>query len=88
LHEHEGSHVHEHAGLKTLGFPMVLNLIISVVELVGGLLSNSLALLSDAFHNFMDTFSLVVAWFSEKVASKPSDKKRTYGYKRPDAVCS
>jgi cobalt-zinc-cadmium efflux system protein len=69
-----------------LGIPVLLNLLISLVELLGGLLSNSLALLSDAFHNFMDTSSLVVAYVSEKIALRPSDRKRTFGYKRAEIL--
>lgn len=87
MHDHAGHrHGNHEAGVKTLGFPVLLNLLISLVELVGGLLSNSLALLSDAFHNFMDTFSLIVAYVSEKIALKPSDRKRTFGYKRAEII--
>src|SRR5437868_14735977 len=59
-----------------------LTLAILVVELAGGLLSHSLALLSDAGHVLTDVFALGVAWFALEQSRRPADRRRTYGYQR------
>jgi cobalt-zinc-cadmium efflux system protein len=53
-----------------------------VAEIIGGLLSGSLALLADAGHMFTDTVSLFLAWFAARMARKPADTLRSYGYHR------
>lgn len=55
---------------------------ILVVELAGGLLSHSLALLSDAGHVLTDVFALGLAWFAVEQSKRPADHRRTYGYQR------
>ena len=59
-----------------------LTFVVLLVELVGGLLSHSLALLSDAGHVLTDVFALGLAWFAAEQATRPADRKRTYGYQR------
>jgi cobalt-zinc-cadmium efflux system protein len=59
-----------------------LNLAITVAEVIGGLLSGSLSLLSDALHNFSDGFSLVLSYIALKISGKNRDRKNTFGYKR------
>lgn len=59
-----------------------LTLAILLVELAGGLLSHSLALLSDAGHVLTDVFALGLAWFAVEQAKRPADQRRTYGYQR------
>ena len=53
-----------------------------IVEVIGGVLTGSLALLADAGHMLTDTAALALAWFAFRVATKPADAKRTYGYHR------
>lgn len=53
-----------------------------IVEVIGGIVSGSLALLADAGHMLTDTAALALAWFAFRVATKPADAKRTYGYHR------
>ena len=53
-----------------------------VVEVIGGVLSGSLALLADAAHMFVDTVSLLFAWIAFKLSRRPADRARTYGYHR------
>lgn len=60
----------------------MLNLFFTAVELVGALLTNSVALLADALHDFGDSVALVTAWVLERKARKPADGKRTFGYAR------
>ncbi len=76
-----GGHSHDVAGHK-LKTALFLTAIILVVELVGGLLSHSLALLSDAGHVFTDIFALGLAWFATAQAERPADASNTYGYHR------
>ena len=54
--------------------------------MVGGILSGSLALLSDAVHNLSDTIAIALSYFAYKVALKPKDAKRSYGYKRAEII--
>jgi cobalt-zinc-cadmium efflux system protein len=59
-----------------------LTLAVLVIELAGGVLSHSLALLSDAGHVLTDVFALGLAWFAVEQAKRPADGRRTYGYQR------
>lgn len=63
-----------------------LNLLLTVVELVGGILSGSLALLADALHNFGDCGSLLVALIARRWSRKRADRQRTFGYARAEVV--
>src|SRR5438874_12034453 len=69
-------------GGTRLRFALGLTLVILVVELAGGLLSHSLALLSDAGHVLTDVFALGLAWFAVEQSKRPADQRRTYGYHR------
>src|SRR5579864_5438047 len=59
-----------------------LTLAVLLVELAGGLLSHSLALLSDAGHVLTDVFALGLAWFALEQSKRPADRRRSYGYQR------
>jgi cobalt-zinc-cadmium efflux system protein len=61
---------------------ILLNGFITLVEIAGGIFSNSLALISDAIHNLSDTLALILAWAANKVGEKDADTKKTFGYKR------
>lgn len=67
---------------KNVGFAAFLNILFTIIEIIGGLLTNSLALLADALHDFADSFALIVAWYAEKQAKKPATSKMTFGYRR------
>ncbi|TMG16126.1 MAG: cation transporter [Chloroflexi bacterium] len=69
-------------GGTRLRFALGLTLVILVVELAGGLLSHSLALLSDAGHVLTDVFALGLAWFAIEQSKRPADQRRSYGYQR------
>jgi cobalt-zinc-cadmium efflux system protein len=73
-------HVNERGA--TLKKALALTLVILLVEFVGGLLSHSLALLSDAGHVLTDVFALGLAWFAVEQSKRPADQRRTYGYQR------
>ncbi|HEY1420085.1 MAG TPA: cation diffusion facilitator family transporter [Candidatus Dormibacteraeota bacterium] len=66
----------------TLKRALALTFVVLVVELAGGWLSHSLALLSDAGHVLTDVFALGLAWFAVEQAKRPADQRRTYGYQR------
>jgi cobalt-zinc-cadmium efflux system protein len=67
---------------SALKLALALTCLVLVVELVGGLVSHSLALLSDAGHVLTDVFALGLAWFAVAQASRPADARRSYGYHR------
>lgn len=60
---------------KNVGFAAALNILFTVIEFIGGLLTNSLALMADALHDFADSFALIIAWFAEKKAKSPQRVK-------------
>jgi cobalt-zinc-cadmium efflux system protein len=74
--------VHVHGGEAGLRRALVLTVAVLVVELAGGILSHSLALLSDAGHVLTDVFALGLAWFAIAQSRRPADTKRSYGYQR------
>ena len=78
-----GNHsVHRGNPSGRLLISILLNGLITLVEIVGGIFSNSLALISDAIHNLSDTLALALAWLANKVGVRAPDAKRTFGYKR------
>lgn len=89
--DHSGhSHAHGHKDLEgsRLLLAVVLNAIITIAEIIGGLLSNSLALLSDAIHNLGDTVSIIVAYIANRVGKKSANKRKTFGYKRIEILAA
>ncbi|HHV02992.1 MAG: cation diffusion facilitator family transporter [Bacteroidales bacterium] len=83
-HHHYNSHTALHG--KKLLWVTLLNFIITLAEIVGGLLSNSLSLLSDAVHNLGDSMALLFAWIANRLGNKKADKRRTFGYKRAEIL--
>lgn len=83
-HGHSHGHHHHHGEMsgKRLAFSVVLNLTITIVQIIGGLLSNSLSLLSDALHNLSDGIALWIALIAERISKKTANNDRTFGYKR------
>lgn len=81
-HSHDHSHHHHQANKKALLISFILIAAFMITELIGGLLTNSLALLSDAGHMLSDAFSLGLSLFAFKFGEKIADESRTYGYKR------
>ena len=82
-HSHNHSHGHDHSGkLSRVRLAFLLNLSFAIFELIGGYWFNSFAVLSDAIHDFGDALALAMAYFLEKSAQAPADRKFTYGYQR------
>lgn len=84
---HNHSHHHGAQG-KNLLFSIVLNLVITVAQVIGGILSGSLALLSDALHNFSDVLSLVFSYVAHKLSRKKASVNQTFGYKRAELIAA
>jgi len=73
---------HNHTHTKHIKTAFILNAVFTLIEFGGGYYTNSIAILSDAFHDLGDSFSLGIAWYFQKLASKKSDNAFTFGYKR------
>ena len=83
MHSHGNGHHHHHHGTGAiLRWSLVATTLFVVVELVAGFQAHSLALLSDAGHNFTDALALALAWAGFYLQSKPADESKTYGYHR------
>jgi cobalt-zinc-cadmium efflux system protein len=95
-HHHDHSHAHGHAGHShapdRFGFAFAvgaaLNTAFVVAELVFGYAANSLALISDAVHNFSDVISLLLAWVAGWLARKQPTEQHTYGYRRASILAA
>ena len=89
IHDHSHSgHQHSELSGRNLFISIVLNVAITIAQVVGGLLSGSLALLSDALHNFSDVISLVVSYVANRLAKKEASIDRTFGYKRAEILAA
>ncbi len=85
-HEHHNhshhNHAHHHETTKNIQVAFFLNLFFTIIEIVGGFLTNSVAILSNAIHDLGDCLSLGMAMYFQKLAKKGSDTSYSYGYKR------
>ena len=90
-HDHHG-HSHAHSGTenteKNLLLSALLNLLVTVAEIIGGLVSNSLALLSDALHNLGDTSAIFIAFLANLISKKEGTSKKTFGFKRIEILAA
>jgi len=83
-HSHDSNQVSH----SKLVFTIILNLIITAAQIVGGIISGSLALISDAIHNLSDSISVILAWLAQVLSRKPSTVKSTFGYKRAEILAA
>jgi cobalt-zinc-cadmium efflux system protein len=87
-HSHDHGH-HHHGKDQTIGrlwISIILNFIITAAEFIGGIISGSLALLSDALHNLNDTTSLGISLVARKISKKEANRDKTFGYKRAEII--
>lgn len=84
---HVHIHKHEVKG-KNLVYSILLNVLITIAQLVGGIISGSLALISDALHNFSDVLSLGFSLFAHKLSRKKASINQTFGYKRAELIAA
>ena len=73
---------------SNLIFSIFLNLLITIAQIIGGLVSGSLALISDALHNFSDVISLVFSLVAHKLSRKKASIEHTFGYKRAELIAA
>jgi cobalt-zinc-cadmium efflux system protein len=85
---HRKSHRHQPISERNLLIATLLNFVITIVEIAGGILSNSLALLSDALHNMTDAFSTFIALIATRVGKRNATEKKTFGYKRIEILAA
>jgi len=81
-------HIDPTAGSTRIVWAVVINILLTVVQIVGGILSGSLALIADAIHNLSDALSLGLALFARIVARRPADDTMTFGYGRAEIVAA
>ncbi len=88
-HDHaHHHHVDPEMGDRRLALAVVVNLGLTVAQIVGGILSGSLALIADALHNLSDAASLVIAFAARRIARRPADAGMTFGYGRAEMVAA
>ncbi|QIE59882.1 cation transporter [Rasiella rasia] len=86
-HTHTHSHQNDLKG-RNLLLSIGLNIVITVAQVIGGILSGSLSLLSDALHNFSDVLSLIISYVADKYSKKAASFDKTFGYKRAEIIAA
>jgi cobalt-zinc-cadmium efflux system protein len=81
-------HVDPEAGDRRVFAAIAVNMGLTVAQIVGGIISGSLALIADALHNFSDAISLIIAFGARKIARRPRDAEMTFGYGRVEVVAA
>ncbi len=96
-HDHDHAHGHGHghhhhidpaAGDARVAAAVAINVLLTVAQVVGGVLSGSLALIADALHNLSDAASLVIAFAARRIGRRPNDAEMTFGYRRAELVAA
>lgn len=84
MEKHHHSHHHGIGNIETKNITVafLLNLSFTIIEIVGGIFTNSVAILSDAAHDFGDTVTLGIAWYFQKLGKRQENEVYTYGYRR------
>lgn len=83
-----GHHHHHNRRESSLKWSIFLNVIITAAQVVGGIISGSLALLSDALHNFSDVISLIVSYVALLLGKNDASQDKTFGYKRAEIIAA
>ena len=84
-HHHHHNEVTQKA-VKLLILSFVINMLLSVAEIIGGIISGSVSLIGDALHNTSDGFSILIAVIAFKIGNKKASAKYTYGFKRAEII--
>lgn len=87
------SHIHSHnsgseTSEKNLFITMALNFFITIAEVIGGFISGSLSLISDALHNFSDGIAIIITYIAMRLSKKPKTFKYTFGLKRAEIIAA
>src|SRR5690606_11257942 len=79
---HDHGHGHAHGESTRIGFAFWRNFIFTIIEFIGGLLTNSVAIMSDAVHDLGDCLAIGFGWLASRLALRAPDADYTYGYRR------
>jgi len=87
MHDH---HHHDIEGMadRRLGWAIAINVLLTAGQIAGGIVSGSLALVADALHNLGDAAALAIAWLARRIARRPPDHLKTFGYRRAEVVAT
>lgn len=85
---HSHSHIDKNTSSLKVGFTIILNLIIGVAEVIGGLISGSLSLISDALHNFSDAVAIIISYIAIKISKISQTEGFTFGFKRAEILAA
>ena len=85
-HSHHHSYGHSHTANGKLTLAVFINVLLTIVQIVGGVLSGSLSLIADALHNLSDAGAIVIAIFARKISAKNADENMTFGYQRAEII--
>ena len=86
IHHHHHHNEVTQKSVKLLIFSFVINMLLSVAEIIGGIISGSVSLIGDALHNTSDAFSILIAVIAFKIGNKKASAKYTYGFKRAEII--
>ncbi|VAW77704.1 Cobalt-zinc-cadmium resistance protein CzcD [hydrothermal vent metagenome] len=87
-HDHAHQHDIESMGDRRLLLAIIANMLLTVAQVIGGIVSGSLSLIADALHNFSDASSLLLAWLARRIGRQPADELRTFGYQRAEVIAA
>ncbi|MHA3026615.1 cation diffusion facilitator family transporter [Chromohalobacter israelensis] len=87
-HHHDHPHLAPTSGDRRVSIAIWVNGILTLAQIVGGILAGSLSLIADALHNFSDMAALVIAFAARKIARRPPDLQMTFGYGRIEVVAA
>ena len=82
MNNHNHSHSHVDSSSQRIGWAFFLNLGFTIIEFIGGVLTNSTAIMADAVHDLGDSLSIGLAWLLNKLSDKKSNSQFSYGYRR------
>ncbi len=83
-HHHNSSEM----GERRLWWAVAANMLLTLAQVIGGIVSGSLSLIADALHNFSDAAALLIALVAIKIGRKPADQFKTFGYKRAETIAA
>ncbi len=87
-HDHHHHHDTDSMNDRRLIWAIIINMLLTLAQIIGGIASGSLALIADALHNFSDAASLLIAWVARKIGRQPPDYFKTFGFKRAEVIAA
>ena len=85
---HNHHHHHADIGDRKVAAAVGVNILLTVAQIIGGILSGSLALIADALHNLSDAIALIIAFAARRISRRPADNKMTFGYGRIEVIAA